>query len=277
MLLRNGLPTSMHQIWCQNWNSSPSFSAVNCETWARTTTFGSPSLNPFVWGLDMKALISDEDFIVHVLNNLLANYKVQISKLEKWFSSTTNPLTIQDMWNELNLKYTRLKQQSKAQKEVDQALAAFWQYKSKCTNCGKFGHKSAECQSKNSAKNKSGRERQKSKNAKNKEKGLDRSNKSHIKCFNCREMGHYQSKCPHNKLKKGSVRLTEKETNMVLMTVSNWRQSRVIHLQKFRGVYQVFLYVCDYFFATYPFCVVQKGVQPTGKCTCRNKCPGYKC
>jgi len=31
----------------------------------------------------MKALISDEDFIVHVLNNLLANYKVQISKLEK--------------------------------------------------------------------------------------------------------------------------------------------------------------------------------------------------
>jgi len=60
----------------------------------------------------MKALISNEDFIVHVLNNLPADYKVQISKLEEPFSSTTNPLIIRDMQNELNLKYMRLKRQS---------------------------------------------------------------------------------------------------------------------------------------------------------------------
>jgi len=58
----------------------------------------------------MKAPILDEDFIVHVLNILSMDYKVQISELEEQLSSTTNPLTIGDMQNELkNLKYTRLK------------------------------------------------------------------------------------------------------------------------------------------------------------------------
>jgi len=42
------------------------------------------------------------------------------------------------MQNELNLKYMRLKCQSKAQTEVNQALATFKQFKGKCTNCGKL-------------------------------------------------------------------------------------------------------------------------------------------
>jgi len=83
----------------------------------------------------------DEDFIVHVLNGLLAEYEVEVSKLEEQFSSTTNPLLIQDMWNKLNLKYTQLKCMSVEKNETDQALAAFCRYKGKCTNCGKFGHK----------------------------------------------------------------------------------------------------------------------------------------
>jgi len=64
------------------------------------------------------------------------------------------------LWHaeELKLKYVRLKQQSKVQLEVDQALAAFRQFKDKCTNCGKFGHKSTECQSKSSSKNDSAAE-----------------------------------------------------------------------------------------------------------------------
>jgi len=95
--------------------------------------------------LDMKANILDKDFIVHVLNNLPAEYEVQISELEEQFSSTTNPLTIKDMQNKLNLKYARLKCQSEAQTEMDQALATFQQFKGKCTNCRKFGHKSAKC------------------------------------------------------------------------------------------------------------------------------------
>jgi len=54
---------------------------------------------------DMKVDISDKDFIVHVLNGLPKEYKVQVSKLEECFRSSTNPLTIQDMQSKLNLKY----------------------------------------------------------------------------------------------------------------------------------------------------------------------------
>jgi len=49
--------------------------------------------------------ISDEDFMIHVLNGLPLEYKVQVSKLEECFGSTSNPLMIQDMRNKLNLKF----------------------------------------------------------------------------------------------------------------------------------------------------------------------------
>jgi len=55
---------------------------------------------------EIKADILDEDFIVHVVNRLLVDYKVQVSKLKECFKNATNLLTIQDMWNELNLKFT---------------------------------------------------------------------------------------------------------------------------------------------------------------------------
>jgi len=54
---------------------------------------------------DLNADILNKDFIIHVLNGLPAKYKVQVSKLDEWFGSMTNPLAIQDMQNELNLKF----------------------------------------------------------------------------------------------------------------------------------------------------------------------------
>jgi len=96
---------------------------------------------------DMNAAISDDDFYVHILNNLLPEYEVQVSKLEERFGSTTNPLTVQDLRNELNLKYARLKRISAERTATDQALAAFRRYKGKCNNCGKMGHKASECHS----------------------------------------------------------------------------------------------------------------------------------
>jgi len=160
----------------------------------------------------MKAGISDEDFIVHVLNGLPKEYKVQVSKLEERFGSTTNPLTIQDMQNELNLKFARLKCQSEEQSETDQALAAFRRFKGKCSNCGKYGHKSSECRSKTTTTKSENGEGGKAKKGKT-------TDKSHIKCFNCGEMGHYKSKCPYDKSKKAMTKMTEKENDTVLMTI----------------------------------------------------------
>jgi len=73
------------------------------------------SKDPNVWILqlkdlharlkDMNAAILDNDFHVHILNNLLPKYEVQVSKLEDRFGSTSNPRTVQDLRKELNLKY----------------------------------------------------------------------------------------------------------------------------------------------------------------------------
>jgi len=53
-------------------------------------------------GLRMKlsntgCAMTDEDLMVHILNNLTDDYKVQLSKLEEKLGSMTNPLTIDDV------------------------------------------------------------------------------------------------------------------------------------------------------------------------------------
>ena len=97
-------------------------------------------------------------------------------------------------------------------------LAAFCKFKGKCTNCGKFGHKSNECSSKKRNSKGEGAESKKTKS----KKGTD---KSTIKCFSCGELGHYKSKCPKLKSKKGENKQSEKE-DTVLMTVEGNLQPR---------------------------------------------------
>jgi len=129
-----------------------------------------------------------------VLNGLLDKYEVQLSKLEDCFGSTTNPLMIQDMQNKLNLKYAQLKCLTTKKTEMDQALAAFCRCKVKCSNCSKFGHKTAECCFKTMmmTMKEEGGETKKSKN------GKKPTDKQRIMCFGCGKKGHYQSKCPEN-------------------------------------------------------------------------------
>jgi len=45
--------------------------------------------------------MTDEDVIVHILNNLMDDYEVQLSKLEEKLGSMMNTLTIEDVWAEL--------------------------------------------------------------------------------------------------------------------------------------------------------------------------------
>jgi len=50
---------------------------------------------------DLSSVMTNEDLIVHVLNNLTDDYKVQLSKLEEKLGSTTSTLTIDDVRLEL--------------------------------------------------------------------------------------------------------------------------------------------------------------------------------
>jgi len=89
----------------------------------------------------MKSDISDEDFLVHILDNLSINYKVQLSKLEDRLSSTTNALMIEDIQNELNLRYAHLKKTVEDESNGEKALMTMNHFKGKCTHCGKLRHK----------------------------------------------------------------------------------------------------------------------------------------
>ena len=95
----------------------------------------------------MKSEISDEDFKIHVLNNLPKEYESIIEKLIPDISI----LDIGDMREELQAKYNRLmKYNEGSNNEEDQALVSnqgFKQFKGKCLKCGKIGHKAANCRS----------------------------------------------------------------------------------------------------------------------------------
>jgi len=46
---------------------------------------------------EMNSDVSDEDFCIHVLNNLPSEYEVQVLKLEDQLGSVSNPLKIEDL------------------------------------------------------------------------------------------------------------------------------------------------------------------------------------
>ena len=52
--------------------------------------------------------ITDEDFMIHVLGNLPEEYESKVETLEKDLDNTHDPLTIERMTNELNLKYKKI-------------------------------------------------------------------------------------------------------------------------------------------------------------------------
>jgi len=94
---------------------------------------------------EMGSSILDENVLVHILNNFLSNYEVQISKLENQLGSATNVLTIKDVHNKLNLKYACLKKTTADKMESENALLTINWLKGKCTHCGKLRHKGSEC------------------------------------------------------------------------------------------------------------------------------------
>ena len=52
--------------------------------------------------------ITDEDFMIHVVQNLLEEYESKVETLEKDLDNTHDPLTIERMTNKLNLKYKKI-------------------------------------------------------------------------------------------------------------------------------------------------------------------------
>ena len=118
--------------------------------------------------------MSNNDLIEHALNHLPDCYEISVSKLEDRIDDKNNPVTIDQLRNELNLRFERMKGKNddnnkKYNEEEETALLAGG-FKGKCHKCGKIGHKARDCREKTNYKKK-------------------------VRCFYCKKEGHKIENC----------------------------------------------------------------------------------
>ena len=104
----------------------------------------------------LQAEIRDDDFMMHILNNLPIEYENMVETMEIEMENISNPLTIKTIRDRLRSKYQRLKK--KTEVKDDKALVARHQFKGTCRNCGKYGHKSKDCRNNNKNGNRNQKE-----------------------------------------------------------------------------------------------------------------------
>lgn len=90
--------------------------------------------------------VSEEDILEHALNNVPKEYEVTVTKVEHWLESMDDPLTIEELWEQLNLSMSTwvLREQS-PNLAIAHCPIFFDGFKGKCQTCGKWGHKSCVC------------------------------------------------------------------------------------------------------------------------------------
>jgi hypothetical protein len=56
----------------------------------------------------MGSCITENQFMIHVLNSLTSNYDLQLVLMERRFGDADKPLTVEEVSGELNLRFERL-------------------------------------------------------------------------------------------------------------------------------------------------------------------------
>jgi hypothetical protein len=138
---------------------------------------------------NMGSCITENQFMIHKLNNLTSDHDLQFALMERRVGDADKPLTIEEGRGELNLRFERLnmKTSRNEKREVLEEKALFsGQFKGKCRNCGQVGHNSFQC--KNSSNHNGGN------NGNGTEANL---------CSYCRKPEHDKKSCFKLKKKKG--------------------------------------------------------------------------
>ena len=149
---------------------------------------------------EMGSVLSDDQFFIHILNNVTEDYALQVALLETRVGSTSEPLTIDEVREKLDLQYERLNnKRGEGNEEIDSEQALLTgQFKGKCRNCGKVGHKAANCFLK-------------------KGKQDDKS----VVCFYCKKPGHMKSDCFKLKRKQEEKGSNKDTADVVLISLAS--------------------------------------------------------
>jgi hypothetical protein len=90
---------------------------------------------------DMNSTMDDDDFLIHILNNLPPEYETTVESLEDKIGAETDPLTIEKLRDKLNLKFDRLNGNNDSDDDSDgdpdEKAMITVQFKGRCSNCGK--------------------------------------------------------------------------------------------------------------------------------------------
>jgi hypothetical protein len=91
----------------------------------------------------MGSVIKDDQFLVHILNNLSPEYERQVLFVEKQIKNPQDPLTVETLCEELDLKFERLhsKDDDKTESTDGEKALPMVQFKGRCNSCGKYGTK----------------------------------------------------------------------------------------------------------------------------------------
>ena len=97
---------------------------------------------------EMGREVTEEDLMIHIFNNLPPEYDLQVKQSEGRIGAATDPLTMEILRESLSLKYERLQDINKDNNNESDDKAFIGRdsnFKGRCHNCGKFGHKATAC------------------------------------------------------------------------------------------------------------------------------------
>jgi hypothetical protein len=97
---------------------------------------------------DMGSSISENQFMIHVLNSLTSEYDLQLALLEKRVGDRDRLLTVEKIRADFSLLFERLHAKStKTEESEELKVQALFrgQFKGKCRNCERIGHMSFQC------------------------------------------------------------------------------------------------------------------------------------
>jgi hypothetical protein len=136
----------------------------------------------------LKHTVTDDDLMIHVINNVPKEYNMQVAVLERELESG---LTVKKLKDTLRGWYTRLKKQGGGEYKTETEDAALFagnkkwrpkkQFKGICKNCGKYGHKAVGCPTKEEE-----------------DDDNTHSRRFNGKCHNCGKYGHMAKDCWNN-------------------------------------------------------------------------------
>ena len=102
--------------------------------------------------IKFKSAVSDNDLIMHFLNNLTSDYSQLIVTME--YMLNKNELNINNMRQMLNLVFSRMNPGGNVEEKAHATKHYTKQFKKNCRICGQQGHKNEDCWDKEENKHK---------------------------------------------------------------------------------------------------------------------------